>query len=124
MITNILDLRFAVNNDYSSVVEDAMNDQNLIFTGNSLRDIGFASYTEIEDAVQRARSVCTCSGLPVQQHFKTIFISDDDHHTVERDWKLSRLGFTLSILNGSPDNPLVARLQMAILNTYLAKESE
>jgi hypothetical protein len=124
MITSILDKRFSINSDFSGVLEDAMNDRNLIFVGNSLFDIGFASYKEIEEAVQRARAVCTCSGVPIDQHFKAIFISDEDHHTVQRDWRLSRLGYTLCILNGSSENPLVARLQMAILNTYLAKDSQ
>jgi hypothetical protein len=122
MITSILDTRFSMDTDYSAVVEDAMNDCNLIFTGNSLLDIGFKSYSEIEDAIQRARSVCRCNGVAMHQHFKVIFISDEDHHTIQRDWKLSRLAYTLSIINGSSENPLVAQLQMAILKTYLAKE--
>jgi hypothetical protein len=122
MITSILDTRSSIDTDYSAVVEDAMNDSNLVFTGNSLLDIGFNSYGEIEDAVHRARSVCRCNGVPVHQNFKDIFISDEDHHTIQRDWKLSRLAYTLCIINGSSENPLVARLQLAILKTYLANE--
>jgi hypothetical protein len=121
MITSILDKRFTTGHDYSGVVEDAMNDQNLVFTANSLLDIGFSSTVEIDEAIHRARAVCNNSGLPLHLHFKSIYISDDGHHTVQREWKLSRLAYTLVILNGSSENPLVARLQMTILNTYLSE---
>ena len=122
MEANILDKRFAIQTDYANVVEEAMDDQNLIFTANSLLDIGFQSRSEINECISRAKAVCTCNGLPLHQHFKSIYISDEDHHTVQQEWKLSRLAYTLAILNGSSENPLVARLQMAILNSYLGKE--
>ena len=121
--TSILDMRFSGETNYSNVVDEAMNDRNLIFTANSLLDIGFRSSVEIEECVTRAKSVCTCNGLPLHQHFKSIYISDENHHTVQRDWRLSRLAYTLAILNGSSENPLVARLQMAILNSYLGKDA-
>jgi hypothetical protein len=122
MEASILDKRFLIDSDYANVVEEAMNDRNLIFTANSLLDIGFRSRSEIEECISRAKSVCTCNGLPLHQHFKSIYISDGDRHTVQREWRLSRLAYTLAILNGSSENPLVARLQMAILNSYLGIE--
>lgn len=122
MINSILDTRYFTETDFSEPLQDAMNDSNLIFNANSLLDIGFSSVAEIESAVERARSVCLNSGLVISQHFKTIYISDEGDHTVQRDWRLSRLAYTLSILNGSSDNPLVARVQMTILNTYLEKD--
>jgi hypothetical protein len=120
MVKSILDTRFS-DPDFSEPLQEAMNDTNLIFTANSLLDIGFRSSVEVESAVERAKAVCLNSGLRVGEHFKTIFVSDDDHHTVLRDWRLSRLAYTLCILNGSSDNPLVARLQITILDTYLQK---
>ena len=122
MINSILDTRFFAETDFSEPLQDAMNDSNLIFNANSLLDAGFRSGEEIEIAVERAKSVCMNSGVVISQHFKSIYVSDEGHHTVQRDWRLSRLAYTLSILNGSSDNPLVARLQMTILNAYFEKD--
>ena len=123
MITSILDKRFLIDRVFADILEDAMNDRNLLFNANSLLEIGFRSGDEVEQAIARAKSICTCNGLPLYQHFKTIYVSDDGHHTVQRDWKLSRLAYTLSILNGASDNPMVAKLQMTILDRYLAKQA-
>ena len=119
MLQSIIDVRYVRDSEAPDALEEAMNDQNLIFNAASLRDIGFNSFIEITGAVERAMAVCNCNGLSVKEHFKSIYISDNDTHTLQRDWKLSKLAYTLTILNGASDNPLVARLQMAILKKYL-----
>jgi hypothetical protein len=104
----------------SNVLEDALNERNLIFTAASLTNMGFESMDEIAQAVERAITICNCNGLSVTEHFKTVYISDHDSHTVRRDWKLSKLGYTLVMMNGSCENPVVGRLQIEMLKKYMA----
>jgi hypothetical protein len=121
---NIIDVRYARDPEVLDAIEEAMNDQNLVFNATSLKAIGFESLLEISKAVERAMAVCNCNGIEVKEHFKSIYISDNDKHTIERDWKLSKLAYTLTIINGASDNPMVARLQFAILQKYIDSQKD
>jgi hypothetical protein len=75
---------------------------------NSLHD-----ELELQQALQKAIMACRAAGLPVPQNFRAIFISAaGDTHI---DWLVSDLGMQLILLNADVSNPLVARLQVQIL---------
>ena len=120
---NIIDFRTLPESVNSREIEEAINDRKLLFKAGSLIEIGFASMPEVTAAVERAMKVCYNNGLDIQEHFKAIYISDNDKHTICRDWKLSKLAYTLVMINGACDNPMVGRLQLEILNRYLAAKS-
>jgi hypothetical protein len=103
----------------SDRLEEALTDRNLIFKASSLFELGFKSHLEIADAIDRAMTVCDGAGIPVSDHFKMIYLSDHDHHTVLKDWRLSKLAYTLMMLNGHCDNPAVARLQIHVIKKFL-----
>jgi hypothetical protein len=103
----------------SDLLEEAMSERQFFFNASSLRNIGFNSPVEIAEAVERAISVCNCSGLSANEHFKAVYLSDNDSHTLCKDWRLSRFGYTLVMLNGSCENPVVGRLQIEMLKKYL-----
>ena len=123
MHNEIIDTRYTLASDIVDALDEAMTDRNLIFNATSLRNVGFGSLLEITEAVERAMAICNCNGLPVKEHFKSIYISDCALHTLQRDWKLSKLAYTLTILNGACDNPAVARLQFTMLQKYLKEQS-
>ena len=116
---DIIEYRTTFENTTVDALEEAINNQNLIFNARSLADMGFATHAEISAAVERAIRVCSHNGLPIKEHFKPIYIADYNSHTVSRDWKLSKLAYTLVMINGTCDNPMVGRLQLEILNKYL-----
>jgi hypothetical protein len=101
------------------LLEEAMNERHLLFSANSLRNVGFDSPADIAKAVERAISICICSGLSATEHLKAIYLSDNDCHTLYKDWRLSRFAYTLVMLNGSCENPVVGRLQIEMLKKYL-----
>ena len=71
--------------------EEALIDHELYLTATSLYDMGFQRDEEIYLAVERAMKICDMNGLPIREHFRTIYVADDERHTVIRDWKLSKL---------------------------------
>jgi hypothetical protein len=99
-------------------VEEAVNDRALAFNALSLQKIGFESLAEINKAVERAISICYHNGVSPRAHFKAIYVADEETHTIRKDWKLSRLAYTLAIFSGSSNNSVIARIQFEILKKY------
>lgn len=99
--------------------EEAVRSQHLHFFASTLENIGFHLPDQVGHAVDRAIQICNNCGLPTREHFKLIYIADDSAHTVRRDWRLSKFGFLLVMLNGTPDNPAVAHAQLEMLRKYL-----
>lgn len=116
-----IELRQPGNDGYSGadLFENAMIDQNLVFYADSLTDIGFEPLTGITDGVTRAIEICSKHGLPVKNHFKTVYISDANTHTIRKAWRLSKLAYALVVINGSYKNPMVSQLQLELLRKYL-----
>ena len=98
---------------------EALTDQELHFMASTLEDVGFEPSEEITHAVERAMRICNNCGVPVREHFKTIYIADEAQHTVKKDWKLSKLAYSLTMLNGATDNPIVGRIQLEMLSRYI-----
>jgi hypothetical protein len=124
MAVNTLEVRQFLGNAPWDAVEDAIHEQLLTFNTRSLVDIGFDPCDEICSAVERAMQVCNYNGLPVNDHFKPIFVSDNDAHTVRKEWRLSRLAYMLVMLNGASHNPMAGRLQYEVLKVYMQKTDE
>lgn len=71
----------------------------------------------INDAIKRATNACHASGIPVHKHFKKIYRFRNESISV--DWRLSRLGFYLAMINANPLNPKVAALQTSLYNYFI-----
>lgn len=99
--------------------EEAIHNRQLHFLASTLEHVGFQLPGQISQAVGRAIQICNNCGLPVREHFKVIYISDNGAHTVRIDWRLSKFGYMLVMLNGTPDNPAVAQTQLEMLKKYL-----
>lgn len=98
--------------------EEALHNQQLHFRASELVDLGFESYEEVVQSIARAIHVCNNCGVPVNKHFKMIYVADETDHTVRRDWRLSKLAYSLVMLNGAPDNPAVGHAQIEVLRQY------
>lgn len=97
---------------------EAVADMDLLFTAESLLDI-YQSQAELKSAIDRAMHICNSIGLPLEQHFRRRYISDSMHHIVLQDWKMSKLAYCLTLVNGDPDNPTVGRIQLALLKRMI-----
>ena len=65
------------------------------------------------EAVRHAMQVCHAGGIPLNKNFKQIYVHSDNG--MELDWLLSPLASYLFLINGNPDNPLVAKAQLVLL---------
>jgi hypothetical protein len=99
--------------------EDALYERSLKYSASALEDVGFRRHYDIEIAIERAIKICSANRLPIREHFKSIYVADDSNHTVKKDWRLSKLAYTLAILNGDPEIPVVGRMQLEIINKFL-----
>jgi len=70
----------------------------------------------MENAVERATSVCKTLKIPVSLHFKKIYRFHENY--INTDWRLSKLGFYLTILNANPCNLKVASLQTSLFRFF------
>jgi hypothetical protein len=107
---------FFTNDDYGSVM-DAVADRIIAshlthYTSSLIREELFDE-DELEQALHKAMETCTAAGMPLNNHFRMIFISSAG--SLRRDWLVSDLGFHLVILNKEVTSPLAARLKIQVL---------
>ena len=87
---------------------------NLVYyASDAAEKMQFQSEDEFFEAVKRSMDICQHAGFSVRDHFRQIYKCSPDGVTY--DWRLSALGFQLVCLNGSPENPNTARMQINML---------
>ena len=94
-------------------VGESVLDRNLKYLASELSGYGIESGHELKQAVERAMQVCQSAELSVRSNFKAIYVCIEGQ--LYKDWRLSELGRNLILLNASPANPYVARLQLELL---------
>lgn len=77
---------------------------------STLLDEGLYNQAALGEAMKRAIQICLYLRVPVQQHFRHIYVHGAAGH-VQDDWALSDLAFYLLLLNGEAQNPDVAFAQ-------------
>lgn len=86
------------------------NRRNCIYYASDLfKDNLFSKEIAINYAINRAKYACTALKIPLAEHFVSVYRSIDDEVYV--DWKLSSFAAYLTLINGDPSDPLVARFQ-------------
>jgi hypothetical protein len=75
-----------------------------------MNEFGFRTKQELREALYKAFQVCFTLHIPVQLHFKKIFITGSQF--LEEDWLMTDMGSYLLLVNGNPYNPKVAAAQL------------
>lgn len=75
------------------------------------------SAADISKAVRKAMIACKTGGMDIRQHFLPVYTQVDG--ILFNDCKLSRLGYALILLNADVNVPIVAKLQLSVLNELL-----
>lgn len=97
---------------------EQLTDFNLVaYASDAALEMGFRDKEELKTAIRRAMEACTHAGISVVGNFRRVYMCSAAG--VVYDWKLSALAYRLVCLNGSPANPRVARLQVALLKNQL-----
>lgn len=76
---------------------------------------------DIQEAVNRAMLIGKTAGLDLRRHFTPIYTPYQG--TMIKDCKLSKLGYALVLLNARASSPLVANLQLQVLENFFAGEN-
>lgn len=121
MTSYLIDIRRAGRSRVFDELEEAFINQTLGYKASNLWDKGFETPEELSRAVARAMRACRRSGIPVREHFKPVYISDEEEHLVARDWKLSKFAYLLVLLNAETEHPLVSRLQVRLIRSFLGE---
>ncbi|WP_435353063.1 hypothetical protein [Emticicia sp. SJ17W-69] len=78
----------------------------------SLRHLPFVeevSQEKILEALQKSLQVCQLAGINSKQHFKQIYIYDDNIKTIHIDWKMSKRAVNLMATQIATLNEKTAR---------------
>lgn len=72
---------------------------------------------EINEAVSRAMRVCRLNAVETTEHFRPLYIFDKDQGNTYCDWKMTRQGFTLVLMNAPVTHMAIAQWQWQVINT-------
>jgi hypothetical protein len=87
--------------DYLTILKDfeeAIYNSQLKF---SLRHLAFIENISEEDSMevlQKSLQICQLAGIESKHHFKKIYIYDADLKTLQIDWRMSKKGFNLMVM--------------------------
>ena len=56
------------------------------------------SNEEIENAIKNAITICHLVGIESKFHFKKIYVFDVDNKSINIDWRISKKGFNLVVM--------------------------
>jgi hypothetical protein len=71
---------------------------NLQFCIKDLQLIQEMSDNEMDKAIIKAISICHFVGIESKFHFKKIYTFDADKNTIKTDWRMSKKGFNLVVM--------------------------
>ena len=71
---------------------------NLKYSISDLQLIQELPNYEVEDFIKNAISICHLLGIESKYHFKKIYVFDINHKTINIDWRMSKKGFNLVIM--------------------------
>lgn len=75
---------------------------------------------DIQQAVSRAMLVGKTAGLNIRKHFTIVYTQFQG--ALMKDCKLSKLGYAMVLLNARASSPVVANLQMQVLDHFFKSE--
>ncbi len=53
---------------------------------------------EVEESIKNAIAICHLVGIESKYHFKKIYVFDVDCNTINIDWRMSKKGFNLVVM--------------------------
>ena len=82
----------------SSEFEDAYYDSTLQYSLKHVAFIGDISSENIIEALQKSLQICRLVGINSKHHYKQIYIFDAKTETLSIDWRMSKIGLNLMII--------------------------
>lgn len=73
--------------------------------------------SEIRTSINRAMKVCRLNHIDTADHFRSMYIFDEKTGNTYCDWRMTRQGFTLVVMNTPAISPAIARWQWELINS-------
>jgi hypothetical protein len=93
-------------NDFEEALQNSMRKY-------SLRRLNFmedVSEEQILESLQKSMQVCSLAGVNSVQHFKKIYVYDPEVSTMQIDWRMTKKGLNLMVMQTPSINEKMARL--------------
>ncbi len=74
---------------------------------------------EIMTAIGMAMKVCRLNQIDPAEHFRSLYIFDETSHNTYSDWRMTRQGFALVVINTPAHNTAIARWQWQLINSIM-----
>jgi len=101
-------------NQFLARLRQGIEESQLIYTASQLKEVlQLESQEEIHRAIQKAINIFNTLNFNSKKHFKQVYCAQNN--TISIDWKLSRLGYLLVLINCDSEHPLVAKAQMELI---------
>jgi hypothetical protein len=110
---------FPEDNEMLTNFVEALCSANLQYSAMDLFRAGAESWKEIDGAVKLSIQTLIKANLNPQMHFKFRFLTDIASGNIVQDWKMSKTGFVLTLLNIQGKNPLLNKLKVEIIERYI-----
>jgi hypothetical protein len=105
-------------NQFLARLRQGIEESKLIYTASQLEDmLQLENPEEIYWAIQKAITVFKTLNLNSKKHFKQVYCAQNN--TISIDWKLSRLGYLLVLINCDSEHPLVAKAQIELIRNKM-----
>jgi hypothetical protein len=91
--------------DFEEAMQNSMRKYSLRHL-NLMDDI---SEEQISEALQKSMQVCRLLGINSVQHFKKIYVYDPEVSTMHIDWRMTKKGLNLMVMQTSYMNEKMAR---------------
>jgi hypothetical protein len=72
---------------------------------------------DIPAAIGRAMKVCRLNDVDTTDHFRTMYVFNKQTGTTYRDWRMTREGFMLAIMNTPANTLQLARWQWELITS-------
>ena len=79
-------------------LKESFSFNNLTYSSRDLQTIQPMSATEIDHVINTAITICQTIRVDSSSHFKKIFVYDFRDKTIKSEWRLSKKGFNLAVM--------------------------
>jgi hypothetical protein len=90
-------------------IEEAMQNSMRRYSLRHLNFMEDISEEQISEALQKSMQVCRLLGINSVQHFKKIYVYDPEVSTMQIDWRMTKKGLNLMVMQTPSMNEKMAR---------------
>src|SRR5687768_3418697 len=76
--------------------------------------------SDIGPAINKAMKVCLLNNIDTWEHFRSLYVFDEKRGSIYCDWRMTKQGFTLAVLNAPEMHMAIAHWQWELINQVVS----